>query len=57
MTAPIAAPEPLVDGWNDGLVGGEQMLRGYETLWLALQDPTRETLADMIYAAIAAGVT
>jgi hypothetical protein len=57
MTAPIAAPEPLVDGWNDGLVGGEMLLRGYETLWLALHDPTREALADMIYAAIAAGVT
>jgi hypothetical protein len=54
MTAPIDAPEPLTDGWNDGLVAAEQLLRGWETLWLGKRVPGRETLADMTYAAVAA---
>jgi hypothetical protein len=54
MTAPIDAPEPLTDGWNDGLVAAEQLLRGWETLWLGKRAPGRETLADMTYAAVAA---
>lgn len=54
MTAPVDAPEPLADGWNDGLVAAEQLLRGWETLWLSKRAPGRETLADMTYAAVAA---
>lgn len=54
MTAPIAAPEPLYEGWNSDLTAAEQMLRGWEVLWLAQRPPTRETLADMTYAAAAA---
>lgn len=54
MTAPVDAPEPLSDGWNDGLVAAEQMLRGWEALWLGQRAASRETLADMTYAAVAA---
>lgn len=54
MTAPIAAPEPLYEGWNSDLTAAEQMLRGWEVLWLAQRPPTREALADMTYAAAAA---
>lgn len=54
MTAPVDAPEPLADGWNDGLVAAEQLLRGWETLWLGKRAAGRETLADMTYAAVAA---
>ncbi|MCV6991814.1 hypothetical protein H7I87_18385 [Mycobacterium timonense] len=48
------APEPLAEGWNKELVAAEQQLRGWETLWLAQREPTRETLADMVYSALAA---
>lgn len=54
MTAPIAAPEPLHEGWNNDLIAAEQMLRGWEVLWLAQRAATRATLADMTYAAAAA---
>lgn len=54
MTAPIAAPEPLYEGWNNDLIAAEQMLRGWEVLWLAQRAATRATLADMTYAAAAA---
>lgn len=54
MTAPVDAPEPLAEGWNDGLVAAEQMLRGWEALWLGQRSASRETLADMTYAAVAA---
>lgn len=54
MTAPVDAPEPLSEGWNDGLVAAEQMLRGWEALWLGQRTASRETLADMTYAAVAA---
>lgn len=54
MTAPVDAPEPLAEGWNDGLVAAEQMLRGWESLWLGQRQASRETLADMTYAAVAA---
>ena len=54
MTAPVDAPEPLSEGWNDGLVAAEQMLRGWEALWLGQRAASRETLADMTYAAVAA---
>lgn len=54
MTQPVTEPTPLVDGWNAGLVAQERALRGWETLWLAQRPPTRETLADMTYAALAA---
>jgi hypothetical protein len=54
MTAPIAAPEPLYEGWNTDLTAAEQMLRGWEALWLAQRPATRDTLADMTYAAAAA---
>lgn len=54
MTAPVDAPEPLSEGWNDGLVAAEQMLRGWEALWFGQRSASRETLADMTYAAVAA---
>ncbi len=54
MTAPIAAPEPLYEGWNNDLTAAEQMLRGWEVLWLAQRPASRATLADMTYAAAAA---
>jgi len=54
MTAPVDAPEPLTEGWNDGLVAAEQMLRGWETLRLGQRAASRETFADMTYAAVAA---
>lgn len=54
MTAPIAAPEPLYEGWNNDLTSAEQMLRGWEVLWLAQRPTSRATLADMTYAAVAA---
>ena len=52
--SPIAAPEPLYEGWNNDLIAAEQMLRGWEVLWLAQRAATRATLADMTYAAAAA---
>lgn len=54
MTAPLAIPNPLVDGWNDDLTDAEKLLRGWEVLWLAQRPATRENLADMTYAALAA---
>lgn len=54
MTAPIAAPEPLYEGWNNDVTAAEQMLRGWEVLWLAQRPASRATLADMTYAAAAA---
>lgn len=54
MTAPLTVPNPLVDGWNDGLTYAERCLRGWEVLWLAQRPATRENLADMTYAALAA---
>lgn len=54
MTAPLMVPNPLVDGWNDGLTDAERCLRGWEVLWLAQRPATRENLADMTYAALAA---
>ncbi|MBZ4575436.1 hypothetical protein GBQ13_20600 [Mycobacterium avium subsp. hominissuis] len=54
MTAPLTIPNPLVDGWNDGLTDAERCLRGWEVLWLAQRSATRENLADMTYAALAA---
>lgn len=54
MTAPLTVPNPLVDGWNDGLTDAERCLRGWEVLWLAQRPATRENLADMTYAALAA---
>ncbi|MDD4865655.1 MAG: hypothetical protein PHQ28_00505 [Mycobacterium sp.] len=54
MTAPLTIPNPLVDGWNDGLTDAERCLRGWEVLWLAQRPATRENLADMTYAALAA---
>lgn len=38
----------------DLLTDAERMLRGWEVLWLAQRQPTRDTLADMTYAAVAA---
>lgn len=54
MTAPITVPEPLTPDWNADLTDAERMLRGWEVLWLAQRPPTRDTLADMTYAAVAA---
>lgn len=54
MTAQIDPPEPLAEGWNKELVAAEQQLRCWETLWLAQREPSRETLADMVYSALAA---
>lgn len=54
MTAPITVPEPLTPDWNVDLTDAERMLRGWEVLWLAQRPPTRDTLADMTYAAVAA---
>lgn len=54
MTAPITVPSPLTPDWNVDLTDAERMLRGWEVLWLAQRQPTRDTLADMTYAAVAA---
>ena len=56
MTMPVDAPEPLPAGWNHALVAAEQALRGWEALWLAQRGSSRENLADMVYAAVAATV-
>lgn len=54
MISPLTAPEPLFEGWNDKLTELERGLRGWEVLWLAQRPATREVLADMTYAALAA---
>lgn len=59
MTAPVTAPNVLAAGeesapWNTALVVADQVLRGWETLWLAQRPASREVLADMTYAAIGA---
>ncbi|TXH08421.1 MAG: hypothetical protein E6R04_10765 [Spirochaetes bacterium] len=54
VTQPVTEPSPLVDGWNFDLVERERRLRAWEALWLAQRQPSRETLADMTYAALAA---
>lgn len=60
MTAPVTAPNVLTATgeesapWNTALVVADQILRGWETLWLAQRTASREVLADMTYAAIGA---
>lgn len=59
MTSPVTAPNVLAAGeesapWNTALVVADQILRGWETLWLAQRPASREVLADMTYAAIGA---
>ncbi|WP_142688739.1 hypothetical protein [Mycobacterium xenopi] len=59
-TATFTAPNDLSDtyddgsAWNVALVAADRILRGWETLWLAQRPASREVLADMTYAAIAA---
>lgn len=59
MTSQVTAPNVLAAGeesapWNTALVVADQVLRGWETLWLAQRPASREVLADMTYAAIGA---
>lgn len=60
MTSPVTAPNVLTATgeesapWNTALVVADQVLRGWETLWLAQRPASREVLADMTYAAIGA---
>jgi hypothetical protein len=54
---PPLTPEPLVPGWNGDLVAAEQQARGWECLAMALDEPTPERLADVVYAALGAGLT
>lgn len=59
MTARFTAPNVLTLDeesvpWNTPLAAADQVLRGWETLWLAQRPASREVLADMVYAAIGA---
>ncbi|MBU8834479.1 hypothetical protein KL858_34255 [Mycolicibacterium goodii] len=56
FTAPNDVSDTYDDGspWNTALVAADQILRGWETLWLAQRPASREVLADMTYAAIGA---